>query len=132
MRKEVRLVIKLMSINTFTTCSILICNITSLHHKILNYPMENISFVPQLLSFFTSTNCSKVLDGLWNLIFEELKYHSTFDILTSIFSLSYIYIEKYFGICFFIRRQFVMLRHNFFILINSSVKEIFHHTLFFF
>lgn len=103
-RKEVWLVIKFMPVNTFPTCSILICNVASLHHKILNYPMKNISFIPQLFSFFSSTNCSKILDRLWNLIFEELKYHSTFDVFTSIFSLSYIYIEKYFRICFFVRR----------------------------
>lgn len=75
MRDPHTLISKLVSIDTLSTSSILVCNVTSLHHEIWNDPMENIVLVTQ--PFVSWANGPKVLCSLRNVIIKELKYHSS-------------------------------------------------------
>lgn len=86
--QEIWLIIKFIPVDAVPTSSILISDISSLHHKSLDNSMENVSFIPHLGPFLSSTDGSKILDSLWNDIFEKLKYQSTLDISSTVLSLS--------------------------------------------
>jgi len=77
MRKPQLFIWKVSSIYRIASSPILIFDVSSLHHKTLDYPVKDVSFVAQILSFFTCTQTSKVFGRLWDLCLEQLKDHST-------------------------------------------------------
>ena len=86
--QEIWLIVEFIPVDALSPSSILIGDISSLHHEPLDNSMENVSFVPHLGPFLSSTDGSKILDSLWNDILEKFKYQSTLDISSTVWSLS--------------------------------------------
>jgi len=70
-------VIKFATIDTRSTSSILIGNITSLGHEAFDDSMENVSLVMEVFCFVTSAKGSEVFSGLRNLFGEQFEVYLT-------------------------------------------------------
>lgn len=60
------LVVELVAIDGFTAGTVEICEVTTLHHEILNDTVEDGAFVAK--TFLTSAQGPKVLNSLWNIL----------------------------------------------------------------
>lgn len=71
------------SVDTLSTCSIEVCEVTTLHHETFNHTMENAIFEGKHLARFrastslTSTKLTEVLSCTRHNIFEEFHDNST-------------------------------------------------------
>jgi len=74
MRKPDLFIIKLITIDTLTSSSVLLCDITTLHHEIWNNSMENVALIRQTL--ITSANASEIFSSLRDLLIEKFKDYS--------------------------------------------------------
>lgn len=78
-------ILKLLSVNTLTTGSVLICGISSLSHKSFNNPVEDDVLIVIWWTFFAHTDLSEIFSCFWDLLCEQFKYYSSF---FSIFNLN--------------------------------------------
>jgi len=69
------LIFEMLSVDRVSTSSISVSEITSLHHKMWNYPVEVVSFVMEfhfvlIKAFFSSDKAAEVCCSLWTVVIE--------------------------------------------------------------
>ena len=77
-RKPKLLVWEFSSINWLSSNTILLCNISALHHEVWNNSVENVIFVVQLWSFFSCWQTAEILNSFRDFLFKKLKYYTAF------------------------------------------------------
>ena len=93
-------IFKFFPINWLTSCSIFICNITSLCHKIWNNSMKNIILKRIIILFITKT--SKIISCFRNYIIKKVNYNSLSLILN-------LYIKKNVGLIDLILMNLILI-----------------------
>ena len=71
------LVVESISVNAHTTCAVSSRGVSSLHHEVVNDPVEAIALVVVLLSLFTCAERAEVLCCLGHGLVEKLEHNST-------------------------------------------------------
>jgi hypothetical protein len=79
------LIVKLVSINTRTSCAILVGDISSLHHKLRDHSVENLSLIAEPSLVISSTYLSEILSSLWGFVLKKLENDSACLIFWGIF-----------------------------------------------
>ena len=126
MRVPNLLISKFIAIDANSSCAVVCCSISSLSHKTFNDSMENTVFVMFWLAFFTCADSSEILCSLWNLFRKKFKHYSSLFLFKG-FGMPYFDIKESLCICLIKIWQFFMnALCDFFIIINSTRKHIFH------
>ena len=92
MREPNAFILESLAINTDASNSISKCSVSTLHQKVGYNPMELISFVMVLDSFFSRAESSEILSSLGDLLSEQFKNDSSSHVILCVF-LSNFYIE---------------------------------------
>ena len=66
---------KFLSVDWFTSSSIVICEVTSLKHKVCDHSVETAACISE--TFFSRTKCSEVCSGLWYFFIKKLENNSS-------------------------------------------------------
>ena len=76
MREPDALVSELLAVDAKTTSAVLVGDVASLHHEVLNDPVEDVSSVAKLGTLLTRTEAPEVLSGLRHMFGEQFENHS--------------------------------------------------------